>query len=303
MANKHFHDALEGISIFVKVVEAGSFTQAANDLGHSVSFISKQVSRLEQRLGVRLLNRSTRSLSLTDIGRAYYEKTQPLLLEAHQAELSVHALQDQPAGHLKISVPLSFGQSHLIKFINQFSQRYPEIKLEVNFSSRLVDLAGEGFDVVVRIGESKDSNLVCRRFTQFKMLTLASPNYLKQFGQPQHPSELAQHRTIKYLYQQIPVTWEYQDPQSGLINIDLPHQLKTNNLLMVLESATSATGIARIPDFLCQSHLETGELVPILSDYERPPQGIYAVFQHRHFLTAKVRLFVDLLIQQFAENH
>lgn len=301
MSNKNFQDSLEGISIFVRVVEAGSFTQAANDLGHSVSFVSKQVTRLEQRLEVRLLNRSTRSLSLTDIGRAYYDKTRHLLSEAREAELSINALQDRPAGHLKVSLPLSFGQSHLISLVSDFIQCYPQIKLEIDFSSRLVDLAGEGFDVVVRIGESKDSNLICRRFYNFHMKTVATPDYLQIHGYPEHPSELRQHSAIKYIYNQTPVTWEFMDPVNGLINIDIPHIVKTNNLPMALECVRTGAGIGRIPDFLCQPYIDNGELTPILSDYELEPFGVYAVFQHRHYLTAKVRAFVDLLVERFGQ--
>lgn len=302
MPAKRTHDALEGISTFIRVVEAGSFTQAASQMGNSVSFISKEVGRLEARLGVRLLNRTTRSLSLTDIGRAYYEKTRPLLNEAHDAELSIYSLHEEPTGIFKVSVPLSFGQSHLIPVLDEYMRRYPDIKLEIDFSSRLVDLAGEGFDVVVRMGESKDSNLICRRFKTFKMLTVAAPSYLEIYGYPEVPSDLKIHRAIKYVYNNTPIRWEFCDQALGLVSVDVPEIVKTNNLMMVQQLVLSGVGIARLPEYLCANEIERGALVTVLKTFECEPIGIYAVFQHRNYLTAKVRAFIDLLRESFEAN-
>lgn len=302
MPNKRIHDSLEGISTFIRVVEAGSFTQAASHLGHSVSFISKEIGRLEERLGVRLLNRTTRSLSLTDVGRAYYEKTRPLLDEAREAEQSIYSLHQEPMGTLKVSLPLSFGQSHLLPIMDEYMRRYPEIKLEIDFSSRLVDLSGEGFDVVIRMGESKDSNLICRRFKAFKMLTVAAPDYLQKHGVPVEPNDLKQHLGIKYTYNNTPITWEYCNGGNGVLNVEVPEVVRTNNLLMVQQMVLSGVGIARLPDYLCKDVMEQGLLQPVLREFECEAMGIYVVFQHRNYLTAKVRAFIDLLNESFNES-
>ncbi|MBF6057739.1 LysR family transcriptional regulator [Thiomicrorhabdus heinhorstiae] len=296
---KNHHDSLEGISTFVQVVESGSFTSAATELGHSVSYISKEVTRLEERLGARLLNRTTRSLSLTEIGKMYFEKTRNLVLEAREAEQSINSLQDKPTGRLKVSLPLSFGQSHLLPVITEYMRRYPEIRLNVDFSSRLVDMVGEGFDVAVRMGESKDSNLISRKIISVQMMTVASPEYLQNHGIPQQPEDLRGHRAVKYVYNQVPITWEYQDSDGKPINLDLPHQAETNNLLMMLELVKGGVGIGRLPEFICQSLIESGELVAVLQDYEPPKFGVYVVFPHRHFLSAKVRAFTDLVAEFF----
>ncbi|MGE4499196.1 MAG: LysR substrate-binding domain-containing protein [Hydrogenovibrio sp.] len=296
---KNRHDSLEGISTFVQVVESGSFTEAASVLGHSVSYISKEVTRLEERLGARLLNRTTRSLSLTDIGRVYFEKTRGILMEAREAEMSIDTLQQKPVGRLKVSLPASFGQSHLLPVVAEYMQRYPDIKLNVDFSSRLVDLAGEGFDLAVRMGESKDSNLISRKILSFRMITVATQAYLDTHGTPQHPNDLRTHQAVKYLYNQVPITWEYLNEKGEVINVDIGHIAETNNLQMQQTLVSAGVGIGRLPEFLCQPLIEQGELVEVLTEYELPPHGVYAVFPHRHYLSAKVRAFVDLLTEHF----
>ncbi|WP_319380537.1 LysR family transcriptional regulator [Thiomicrorhabdus sp.] len=299
---KNHHDSLEGISTFVQVVESGSFTAAASELGHSVSYISKEVTRLEERLGARLLNRTTRSLSLTDIGRMYFEKTRNLVLEAREAEQSINSLQDKPVGRLKVSLPSSFGQTHLMPVVAEYMKRYPEIRLNVDFSSRLVDLAGEGFDVAVRLGESKDSNLISRKIAAFRMMTIASPAYIERHGAPAHPKDLMGHQAVKYVYNQMPITWDYVDENGKPVNIDAPLIAETNHLQMQQELILAGVGLGRLPEFLCKPLVDSGRLVALLEAFEPPKFGSYAVFPHRHFLSAKVRAFTDLLVEHFKDG-
>ena len=187
-------DVLDGMAVFVGVINAGSFTAAARALGHSTSYISKEITRLEKRLGSRLLNRTTRTISLTDTGRAFYERSNQIVNDAENAERSINQLQEKPSGLLRVNAPGSFGTNYLLDVLPQFMHRYPEVKLEVEFNDRLIDVVAEGYDVVIRVDAIKDSNLVARKFASSKNVTVASPDYLKRKGCPDKGSRLSESR-------------------------------------------------------------------------------------------------------------
>lgn len=292
-------DSLEGLTIFVQVIESGSFSQAANQLGHAVSHISKAITKLEKRLGARLINRTTRSLSLTDVGQVYFEKAKQIVSDAYEAEQSITQLQDSPTGRLKISLPNSFGQSHMQPVIRDYLLQYPQVKMQVDFSSRLVDVIGEGFDVCVRMGQPKTSNLISRNLLDFEFITVATPDYFAQHGQPKHPHDLKTHLAIKYMYNQVPITWEYRNDQNETIHVEVENLVECNNLPMQKTLVMAGLGIARLPSFVCETELQSGELIRVLDDYEMPPQSAYLVYPHRLHLSAKVRAFVDLSVQYF----
>lgn len=292
-------DSLEGLTIFVQVIESGSFSGAATQLGHAVSHISKAITKLEKRLGARLINRTTRSLSLTDVGQVYFEKAKQIVTDAYEAEQSITQLQDSPTGRLKISLPNSFGQSHMQPIVTQYLLQYPQVKLQVDFSSRLVDVIGEGFDLCVRMGQPQSSNLISRKLLDFEFITVATPEYFHKYGQPKHPHDLKSHLAIKYMYNQVPVTWEYRNENNETIHVDVENLVECNNLPMQKTLIMNGLGIGRLPSFMCDEEIKSGQLVRVLGEFEKSQQSAYLLYPHRLHLSAKVRAFVDLAINYF----
>lgn len=288
------------MTVFVRVVEAGSFTAAAARLGHSTSYVSKQISRLEDRLGVRLLHRTTRTLQLTEIGRIYVERCRQIVVDAEDAERAVSAQQDKPRGTLRISAPVSFGLCYFRKGFPAFLNAYPELSMEIELNDRLVDVVAEAFDVVIRVGDLEDSNLISRRIASSRGLILAAPDYWRRRGRPSHPSELAEHDCISFSLMQTPSYWEFVDRAGETFGIKVKPRLQCNNAEMEAAMAVAGLGVTRLPEFACVDELSKGLLEPVLTDYERPPLGIYAIYPHRRHVSAKVRAFVDFLSDQFS---
>jgi len=291
-------DLLDGIAVFVGVMNTGSFTAAAQALGHSTSYISKEITRLEKRLGSRLLNRTTRTISLTDAGRAYYERCSQIIIDAKNAERSISHLQETPSGLLRINSSFSFGSAYLLGVLGRFMHQYPEIKLEVDFNDRFIDVVSEGYDVVIRVGEIKDSNLIARKFTSSRAVVVASPDYLKRNGCPQSAEELAQHECIAYSLLPTPKTWSFYK-EGVRSNITFEPRVMCNNAEIEVSMVMQGIGITRIPLFICEKEIQNGHLQIILDDYDPIEYDIFAVFPHRQYLTAKVRAFVDFLIAAF----
>ena len=291
-------DLLDGIAVFVGVINAGSFTAAAEALGHSTSYVSKAVTRLEKRLGSRLLNRTTRTISLTDAGKAYFERCHQIVIDAENAGRSISQLQDTPRGLLRLNAPVSFGSIYLLDHLSEFMKRYPEITLEVEFNDRMIDVVAEGYDVVIRAGQIQDSNLVARQFTTSKSIVVASPEYLKKYGRPETASELEHHACLAYSLIPNPTLWEFVK-DGNRTAVKVTPRLMCNNAAVEVAMAVNGVGIGRIPLFCCEQELAKGELDIILEDYEQPEIGVYAVFPHRQYLTAKVRAFVDFLVERF----
>jgi len=291
-------DLLDGIAAFVGVMDAGSFTAAAQALGHSTSYISKEITRLEKRLGSRLLNRTTRTISLTDAGRAYYERCSQIIIDAENAERSISHLQETPSGLLRLNSSISFGSTYLLGILGQFMHQYPEIKLEVDFNDRFIDIISEGYDVVIRVGEIKDSNLIARKFTSSRAVVVASPDYLKRNGCPQSAEELSQHECIAYSLLPTPKTWSFYK-EGVRSNITFEPRVMCNNAEIEVSMVMQGIGITRIPLFICEKEIQNGNLQIILDDYDSIEYDIFAVFPHRQYLTAKVRAFVDFLVDAF----
>lgn len=291
-------DLLDGVAIFVEVINAGSFTAAANALGHSTSYVSKAVTRLEKRLGSRLLNRTTRTISLTDTGRAYYERCNQIVIDAENAERSINRLQETPAGLLRINAPGSFGSKYLLDVLPQFMHRYPQVKLEVEFNDRIIDVVEEGYDVVIRVGENKDSNLVARKFASSRGVVIASPDYLAKKGRPKNIEELVDHDTIAYSLLPTPNQWVfYQNGKRASVSVEPRASCNSANIEIAM--VKQGIGITRIPLFMCEQEVADGELEIILDDYDPQRFDIFAVYPHRQYLTAKVRSFVDFVVQAF----
>ncbi len=291
---------LDGVAVFVGVINTGSFTAAAQALGHSTSYVSKEITRLEKRLGSRLLNRTTRTISLTDAGRAYFERCSQIVIDAENAERSIGQLQDKPRGLLRVNAPVSFSSAYLLDYLAEFMNSFPEITLEIEFNDRMIDVVAEGYDVVIRAGNIQDSNLVARKFTTSKSVVVASPDYLKKNGRPLLASELEQHACLAYSLLPNPTLWNFvKDNSHTAVNINA--RLMANNAGLEVAMAVNGVGIGRLPLFCCEKEIAKGELEIILEDYEQPEIGVYAVYPHRQYLTARVRAFVDFIVDKFED--
>jgi DNA-binding transcriptional LysR family regulator len=299
----HFYMAsnkalFDGVDTFVKVVETGGFTAAARSLGHSPSHISKEIVRLETRLGIRLLHRTTRSISLTDLGSVYYERCVRLVADAQEAARRVIESDAEPQGMLKISAPVGFGFGYLSDLLPTFLEMYPRISLDLAFTDRMVDVVAEGFDLVMRVGPLTDSSLIARQISTTRSMTVVAPVYLELHGTPTHPTQLADHACISYANMQNPNQWIYHPATGQPQMVSLQSRITCNSAELERVLAVRGLGITRLPQFACFGELEQGTLVPILEEFEGPPMGIFAIYPHRGQLSPKVRLFVDFLVER-----
>ena len=292
-------DKLTGMAVFARVVEAQSFTGAAGQLAMSKSAVSKTVAALEDRLGARLLNRTTRRLALTEVGRAFYERCVRIVAEAEEAELAVTRLQQVPRGTLRVNAPVSFGILHLGPALPDFMLRHPELKVDIEFTDRFVDLIEEGWDLAVRIAALPDSSLIARKLADNDTVVSAAPAYWERRGRPRVPQDLAQHACITYAYHANPAEWPFADPDGRRIGVRVAGPLHTNSGDMSLAAARAGLGVVRLPRFICGPDLAAGRLEAVLAEAMPPPPGIFALYPHNRHLSAKVRAFVDFLVARF----
>jgi DNA-binding transcriptional LysR family regulator len=293
-------DNLTEISIFVRVVESGSFSTAAEKLGLSRAAVSKSVSRLENRLGARLLHRTTRRLSLTEAGRALFSRGREALATIEEAQLEVGHLQGEPRGTLRISGPVFFGVRYLAPVLAEFLSRYPAIEAEVELDDRVVDIIEEGFDVAIRITELPDSSLVTRRLARCRHVICASPEYWQHHGKPTRPEELAGHNCFIYSYEPSPRTWRLLCPDGREVAVQVDGRLRFNNTELARVAAVRGLGVILLPTFYVGEDIREGRLVSVLEDHRFARDvAVYAVYPVRKHLPPKVRLFVDLLVERF----
>ncbi|GHF83003.1 LysR family transcriptional regulator [Thalassotalea marina] len=288
----------DGMVVFVKTVEIGSFSKAAEILGHSASYVSKEISKLESRLGVRLLNRTTRSITLTSAGKQYFERSQQLVIDAQSTEQAIGSMQAVPKGVLKLTAPVSLGRAHLNTILAEFLKAYPEVDLDVDYSQRKVDLVAEGYDVAIRIGTLQDSNLVAKRIGETPIAYLASPDYLKQYGTPESPSKLSSHRVISYSNLSTPKYWEFRPKSEEKVNIKVNPRLVCNDADLQVEVGVAGIAMLQLPTIFCREEIANGKLVEILPSYAPEKLGIYAVYPHRKFLSAKVDVFIKFIAKK-----
>ncbi len=291
-------DRFDEINAFAAVADARSFTQGARRLGVSSAQVSKLVARLENRLGARLLNRTTRDVSLTDTGRAYLERAKGVLEDFEALEGSVRD-QSGPRGLLKISAPVSFGASQLTPALLDFAAAYPEVSLDVSATDRMVNLVEEGFDVGVRIGDLGDSSLIARKLAAVRMVTCAAPAYLQAAGAPATPDDLAAHEAILDNNMRDPTVWSYGS-QSERHDVRVHGRLKFGGADACVAAAGRGLGIVYTPAFAAAEDLRAGRLVPLLCAYEPQLIHVHAVYPHARHLAAKVRAFVDFLAARYA---
>jgi len=270
----------EDMRIFAQVMESGSFTAAADQLGLSKQFVSRRLMQLEERLGVRLLNRSTRRLDVTLLGQSYYESALRLLNEVEQVEQGIAGQNSQPRGTIRLSAPLSFAVEHLGCLLPEFLRAYPEVSVEVDLSDRSVDLLSEGYDLVLRIGTLEDSTLIARRIASVERVYCCSPGYLEKRGKPVQPDALHDHDCLPYGHSR-QVQWRFQS--EGLSQtISVTGRMRSNNGELLRDAAIGGLGITYLPLFIVNAALADGRLVTVLDDYRSEPLTLSAVYpQHR----------------------
>jgi DNA-binding transcriptional LysR family regulator len=290
-------DKLASLRAFVKVVEHGSFSEAARALHLSRSAVSKYVIDLEQDLGVALLNRTTRSASPTENGRGYYERAVAILADLEEADLGVASLQAEPRGLLRINAPMSFGTLQLGPAIAAFMEQHPELQIQLTLNDAQIDAVQEGFDVTLRIAELASSSLIARRLLGVARIFCASPAYIAQRGAPQHPKELKGHDCLTYGFLATGQQWKLTGPD-GEHRMSVPWKLCANNAEVLQQAALRGRGIALLPTFIAGAALEAGELVPVLEQYRAPEIALYAIYPPTRHLSAKVRLFIDFLVER-----
>lgn len=295
-------DRLDCDRMFVAVLEVGSFAGAAERLGTSSGQASKLVSRLEQELGVQLFKRSTRALSPTEIGRAYYERVKTLLEAFDTLDATVRDSATTPSGRLKISAPGTFGTAVLASVLVEFARHYPQIELDVNFSDRAVNIVDEGFDMAIRIGKLDDSSLIARRLGDVPIRVAASSGYLLQHGTPQHWRDLAAHQCISDTNFRAPWHWPFVTPCGDSVSMPIRGRLCFSNTEACLQAAIAGLGIARLPGFIAAPALQRGEIVSLLEEFATPPMGLFALYPPARHLAQKTRLLIDFLAAHFQHH-
>lgn len=285
------------MTVFVAAVDAGNFSAAARILGITPSAVSKQISRLEARLGARLLNRSTRRISLTDVGREFYERSQAILSDIDSAERAVGDASDRPRGRLRVTASISFGQRQIVPLVPEFVARFPDVRVDVQFSDRLIDMVDEGIDVAVRVSAPADSALIARRLVPDRRVVCASPEYLRVHGTPVAPEDLAAHNALIYstVYSD---TWRFDGP-AGSRAVKVASNFAANSGEAIRDLALGGLGIARLATFLVGPDLKAGRLVQLLPDWQDPQENIiHAVYPSRRLVPPSTRAFVDFLAEK-----
>jgi DNA-binding transcriptional LysR family regulator len=289
---------LSAMRAFCNVVEHRGFTAAARRLESSPAAVSRQVSALEKHLGIRLLNRSTRQVELSEAGAAYYPRCLELIDQLDSLESEVGGFGTRPRGLLRLSVPMDFGQLFLRPAIREFISLCPDVRLEVHFEDRRVRLLEEQLDLAIRISRLADSTMVSRRLGQACIGCYASPDYLAQHGEPERPEDLVDHHVLEYALSATPGKWRFETAQ-GSFDVPVRWQLSANNGRALASNAARGLGIIRMPEFLVQDHLAAGSLLEVLAAFRSAPLDISVVYLHRKFKPAKITAFVEFLVEYF----
>lgn len=294
-------DKLEAMRAFTRVVAHGSYAEAGRQLGSTRSAVSKAVMELEQRLGARLLDRTTRRVSPTEVGRAYYERCLDVLAGVEEAEQLASQLHDEPRGVLKVNAPMSFGTLYLGAAVADFMALYADLAVVLTLDDRFIDPLQEGVDVTIRIGALGDSSLVAKRLAPARLVLVAAPDYLARQGTPTAPAELARHRCLTYGHTTAAQRWQLSR-DGAPITTPVPSCLCSNNGEVLRAATLRGLGIAMLPTFLVGQDIEAGRLVPLLPDHPPPERGIFALWAPNRYLAAKTRVLIDFLAARFGKD-
>lgn len=297
---------LNDVAVFERVVSEGSLTAAAARLNQPKSSVSRALSRLESDLGVRLLQRTTRKLHLTEAGQLFFDRTRRVLGELRDAEQAVTQMQESPRGNLRITMPVELGMKFMGRVVAEFMQRYPEVSIEVELSGRLVNLVDEGFDLGLRIGEFRDSSLVARRLGNLSARFYASPAYLGRRGIPKKPEDFEAHEVILFMQTKENTVQLFRetlrDGGQQACKLTVTGRLTVNNASMACDAAISGMGIALMPAFLCADAVASGQLLPVLPEYRVCNGGLYAMYPSREHMPIALRAFLDFLGERMSDH-
>jgi DNA-binding transcriptional LysR family regulator len=292
----------EAMAIFAKVVELRSFAGAAQDLVLSKATVSKAVGRLEERLGTRLFNRTSRRLALTDAGQRLSERAARLLAEGEEAETEALAQSVVPRGLVRFAVPMTFGVKRIAPLLPAFLEQYPEVSIDLHLSDATVDLVGEGFDLALRIARLPDSSLIARRLCGMPRYTVAAPSYLKRAGRPTHPMHLAEHKCFGYAYLSNPGVWTYTNASGEQASVRPAGQLRVNNGEAVLPAVVAGLGIADLPDFIIGDAIASGAVEVILKGWKQPEGAMHLVTPPGGPRPARVEVLTEFLVKELAKG-
>jgi DNA-binding transcriptional LysR family regulator len=292
----------EGLAIFAKVVELRSFVAAASELALSKATVSKAVSRLEQRLGARLFNRTSRRLALTDAGQKLSERAARLLLDGEAAENEALAQSVAPRGLVRLAVPMTFGVKAVAPILPEFLSQYPDVAIDLHLGDAMVDLIGDGFDAGLRIASLPDSSLIARRLCAMPRHTVASPGYLKRHGRPTHPMHLAQHRCLGYAYLSTPDVWHYTNAAGEQASVRPGGPLRVNNGEALMPALIAGLGIADMPDFIVADAIASGEVEVILKGWKQTEGAVHLVMPPGGPRPARVEVLADFLAKRFSKG-
>jgi DNA-binding transcriptional LysR family regulator len=297
-------DRFDNMRVFAKVVETSSFAGAAARLGISASMVSQHVKELEERLGARLLNRTTRKVSLTETGRAYYERCTRLLADLEETEQAVSDMHAAPRGELRVNATPTFGILQLAPAIADFTARFPGISVELMLSNRMADLIEESLDVAVRVGLVPDSSLIARQLAPCRMVVCGAPSYFEKHGIPRSPADLTNHNCLTVAVTGLSYyrMWHLTAPDGTALNLSPIGNLRTNSGAVLKVAALAGHGLVCLPTYLVGDALQSGRLVTVLDDYTAPPLTLRALYPHSRHLSAKVRAFVDFLASRFGRE-
>ena len=295
-------DKFNDINIFVRSAQTKSFSVAARQLGMSPSAVSKAVMRLEENLGIRLMNRTTRKITLTDDGAAFYERCRQILGELEEAELELVQSQSIPTGTLRIDLTTELGQLHIIPALPQFIERYPDLKLNISLSNRIADVIEEGIDAVVRIGVGPDSSLIMHGVGMARFIVCAAPNYLRRYGIPQTLEDLRHHNCISFISPWTGRVFDWQFQQDGQeIRLPVEGNLCLNSGESILDVAKAGVGLIQVYNYIASEAIARGKLKPVLEKYTAPGSPISVVYPQKRHLSAKIRVFVDFMSELMAQ--
>lgn len=291
-------DTIQGMRAFAAVAAHSSFTEGAKRVGISTKLASKYIAQLEDRLNAQLFNRTTRSVTLTETGRSYYERCLPLLDQFDELEGLVQQRQSELAGRIRITAPTGFGSAELIHLLKPFQAQHPKVSVELHLSDHHVSMVEEGYDLAIRFGALKDSNLVARKLTDMRIVCCVSPGYLKQFSTPTEPSALSEHNCLLQTTSTHTDHWEFKGPD-GVQQIPVSGNFRANSPRAVANMAADGLGIGRIPLYTARPFLAAGQLQLIFEAQEAKSIGLYAAYPQNRHLTARIRALIDHLVAQF----
>jgi len=291
-------DKLTSMQAFLQVARLGSFSAAAGEMGLSKAMVSRHITRLENDLRVQLINRTTRHLSLTEVGIAYRDRVREILNDIEETELAVSTLSSEPRGTLRIMAPTSFGTFHLTRAITQYRRLHRRVSIDLLLTERIPDLVEEGLDMAIRIGNLDDSSMVAQRLAEARSVVVASPEYLETYGIPREPAELVNHNCLIYSPRQPADQWQFQS-DDGVFSVTIAGDLRSNVADALRIAAIQGSGLAQLPAYVVGLDVRAGRLRAVLEEYAPPARPIYAVYLHRRHLSAKVRTFVDFLSERF----